>query len=143
MICAFEDSIMESGVRKLCGQRPIAPSAVFDQSSARTRAPISPPPCSQSSLDDGAGATLRGRTRSLRLRRGARRVVVGDLTRAPQETAWIDAEVALELVERTLAALPCPSSRFRRSRYGRAHGVAYTLRRSSTSASSHDSSIAA
>src|SRR5688572_17723936 len=99
MICAFEDSIMLKGVRKLCGQRPIGPSGVFDQSSARTRAPISPPPCSQSAPGPGAITTLSGHTVSAVLGTTLVAAVVRYLARTPQEMARVRPEVVLELVE--------------------------------------------
>src|SRR6185503_14652455 len=162
MICAFEASIMLSGLRRLCGQSPIGPSGVADHSRARTRAPISPPPCSQSEPDVGAIATLTGRTRALRrLGKRAGRAVVRDLARAPQETTGIVPEIMLEvfdavahavvrahllgqheidcdvlghLLEGTVAFLPRPDDCERRC-HGTSH--AYTsVRRSSTSASS-------
>src|SRR6185503_8749175 len=106
MICAFEASIMQSGLRKLCGQWSIGPSGVVDQSRARTRAPISPPPCSQSEPDVGAIATLTGRTQTLRpLGKRTRRAVVRDLARAPQETAGIVPEIRIELVDAVPSAL--------------------------------------
>src|SRR6185503_306074 len=105
MICALEASIMLSGLRKLCGQSPIGPSGVTDQSRARTRAPISPPPCSQSEPDVGAIATLTGRTRTLRpFGKRARRAVVRELARAPQEMAGIVPEIMIELVDAAASA---------------------------------------
>ena len=50
MICAFDGSSMLSALRRLCGQPSTGPSGVFDQSSARMRSPISPPPARKSRL---------------------------------------------------------------------------------------------
>jgi hypothetical protein len=44
MICALDGSSMLTVLRKLCGHAAPGPSGDFDQSSARIRAPISPPP---------------------------------------------------------------------------------------------------
>src|SRR5262245_51510285 len=108
MICAFEDSIMLSGVRRLCGQRPIGPSGVLDQSSARTRAPISPPPCSQSAPELAAPTLTAGPPDSAGLSTGLIASVVRPLARAPQEMARICPEIVLELFEAVSArALGC------------------------------------
>src|SRR5579864_4877829 len=44
MICALDGSSMLTVLRRLCGQSSTGPSAVFDQSMSRMRAPMSPPP---------------------------------------------------------------------------------------------------
>jgi hypothetical protein len=45
MICAFDGSSMLNVLRRLCGQLSAGPRIVLDQSIARMRDPISPPPC--------------------------------------------------------------------------------------------------
>src|SRR5262245_55822543 len=58
--------MIETAVLRLCGQRSIGPTGVVDQSNARVRRPISPPPVSQSPPD-----TRRFEARILPLPRAA------------------------------------------------------------------------
>jgi len=61
MICAFDGNSMLTALRRLCGQTVIGPTGVHDQSMARMRAPISPPPARYSSANAALSLFVTGR----------------------------------------------------------------------------------
>src|SRR5688500_6488810 len=63
MIWAFDGSSMHKVLRRLCGQVEGVPSVVFDQSIARMREPISPPPARNERLEVSVGRAAMSRSR--------------------------------------------------------------------------------